>query len=51
MAEWLRRLTRIQLRTSRAGSNVAGCDCHWLKWQIFKLIKDSYLRQIFCFDL
>ena len=26
MAEWLRRLTRNQMGSSRAGSNPAGCD-------------------------
>ena len=51
MAEWLRRLTRNQVGSSRAGSNPAGCDCQVLKWQIFKLMKDPYSRQIFSFAL
>ena len=36
MAEWLRRLTRNQMGSSRAGSNPAGCE-------ILKLRKKSYI--------
>ena len=31
----------------RACSNPAVGDSHWLKWQIFRLVKNEYLRQIF----
>ena len=35
----------------RACSIPAVGDSHWLKWQIFRLVKNAYLRQIFfCFS-
>ena len=49
MAEWLRRLTRKQLWSSRAGSNPAGCDLYKPKELIFRWINRVFFSQI-CFE-
>ena len=38
MAEWLRRLTRNQMGSSRVGSNPADCDKFWISECHFKIL-------------
>ena len=38
MPEWLRRLTRNQMGSSRAGSNPVGCDTHLQEGQFFRWV-------------
>ena len=45
MPEWLRRLTRNQMGSSRAGSNPVGCDTHLQEGQFFTWVS------ILCFFL